>query len=323
MKTWKIGDMVETRFAYGQALLDLGRTRQDVIVLDTDLQRSNHTYMFGQENPERFYDLGIAEADTISTAAGIAAMDFTVFANSFAMFLPGRCYDQIRLQVAYAKSNVKLAGVSAGLTQGPDGASHQSFDDIGLMRQLPGMTVIVPADAEEAYQAVMSAAEVKGPIYLRFGRYPTPVLFDESYQFQIGKAKVLREGTDIVMFAAGIMVAKAIAAANQLSDKGITSTVIDVATIKPLDKETVVQHSNGKHLAVSLEEHSILNGLGSAVAETLAEMQSSPQLLRIGMNDCFGQSGKADELLEHYHLSTQQVVVSILKAIHTGQALPA
>jgi transketolase len=321
MRTWKLGDRVETRMAYGRALLELGHRRQDIIVLDADLQRSNQTYAFGQENPGHFYDLGIAEADMISTAAGMAAMNFTVFATSFAMFLPGRCYDQIRLQVAYAKSDVKLAGVSAGLTQGPDGASHQSFDDVGLMRQLPEMTVIVPADAEEAYQAVIAAAYHKGPVYLRFGRYPTPVLYDESYTFEIGKANLVRAGVDIVMYATGIMVAKALEAAEILAASGIEATVINIATIKPLDRELIAEHARGKQLAFALEEHSILNGLGSAVAETLAEFSSSPALIRIGMNDCFGQSGKADELLEYYHLSTSQVVSTVEKAVESNREL--
>jgi transketolase len=308
MKNWKLGDRIETRFAYGEGLLELGRRRQDVIVLDADLQRSNQTYAYGQEHPGYFYDLGIAEADMISTAAGMAAMNYTVFATSFAMFLPGRCYDQIRLQVAYAKSDVKLAGVSAGLTQGPDGASHQSFDDVGLMRQLPGMTVIVPADAEEAYQAVIAAAEMKGPVYLRFGRYPTPVIFDETYHFESGKAKVLRDGGEIAMFATGIMVAIALESATKLAEAGIQAAVVDIATIKPLDREAIERHASGKKLVVSLEEHSVLNGLGSAVAEALTEIPSPPNLLRIGMDDSFGQSGKANELLEHYNLSAPKVV---------------
>jgi transketolase len=318
MKTWKIGDRVETRFAYGAALLELGRRRKDIIVLDSDLQRSNQTYAFGQEHPDRFFDLGIAEADMISTAAGMAAMNFTVFATSFAMFLPGRCYDQIRLQVAYARSNVKLAGVSAGLTQGPDGASHQSFDDVGLMRQLPGMTVIVPADAEEAYQAVIAAAEAQGPVYLRFGRYPTPVMFDESYRFEIGKAQVVRQGADVAMFATGIMVDIAIQAAEELAKAGLSATVVDVATIKPLDVEAIKKYSNGKRLVMSLEEHSVLNGLGSAVAETLAELSEAPPLQRIGMNDHFGQSGKADELLDYYHLSASEVVARVESALSSA-----
>jgi transketolase len=315
MKTWKPGDRVETRFAFGEGLLEAGRRRRDILVLDADLQRSNQTFGYGQAHPERFFDMGIAEADMISTAAGMAAMGYTVFATSFAMFLPGRCYDQIRLQAAYARSDVKLAGVSAGLTQGPDGATHQSFDDVGLMRQLPGMTVIVPADAEEAYQATLAAADTRGPIYLRFGRYPTPVLFDESYRFEIGKAVTLREGTDVALFACGIMTTAALEAADLLAGAGISAGVVNVPTIKPLDAAAVLAQARGRRLAVSLEEHSILNGLGSAVAETLAEARGTPPLLRLGLKDQFGRSGTADELLAYYGLTAEAVVKEIRAAL--------
>ncbi|MFN2292529.1 MAG: transketolase family protein, partial [Anaerolineae bacterium] len=177
MLKWNVGDLVQTRDAYGEALLDVGRRRKDIAVMDSDLQRSNKTYAFGQAHPERFFDMGIAEADMVCTAAGMAATGFTVFATSFAMFVPGRAYDQIRLQLSYARENVKIIGVSAGLTQGPDGATHQALDDIALARLLPNLTVLVPADATEAYQAVLAAAEVEGPVYIRLGRYPTPVIF--------------------------------------------------------------------------------------------------------------------------------------------------
>jgi transketolase len=315
VKNWKLGDLVETRNAYGEGLLELGRRRNDVIVLDADLQRSNKTYDYGVDHPELFYDMGIAEADMVSTAAGMAAMGFTVFATSFAMFVPGRCYDQIRLQAAYAKSDIKLAGVSAGLTQGPDGASHQSFDDLGLMRQLPNLTVISPADAEEAFQAVLAAAALKGPVYLRFGRYPTPVLFDESYHFEIGKAVTLRQGGDVAIYATGIMSAVAIKAADLLMADGVDTAVVNIATIKPLDTTAVLAHASGKRLVVSLEEHSILNGLGSAIAEAIAGAGGMPALLRIGMNDTFGQSATADELLECYGLTAPAVATSVKNAL--------
>lgn len=315
MIDWKIGDLVQARKAYGVALVDLGMRREDVFVLDSDLQRSNQTYSFGQNFPERFLDIGIAEADMISTAAGIASMGFTVFAASFAMFLPGRCYDQIRLQVAYANSNVKLSGVSAGLTQGPDGASHQSIDDVALMRQLPGMTVVVPADAIETYQAVQQVADLDGPVYLRLGRYPSPVIYDQGYKFEVGKANVLSEGDDVALFSTGIMVAKAMEASKMLEKDGVQASVINISTIKPIDRETILEQSQGKKLVVSLEEHSILGGLGSAVAETLAEAKSTPPLLRIGVNDRFGQSATADELLDEYGLSAPKITDSIRKAI--------
>jgi transketolase len=320
MRTWKPGDLVETRYAFGAGLLEAGSRRENILVLDADLQRSNQTFAFGQAYPDRFFDLGIAEADMVSTAAGMAAVGFTVFAASFAMFLPGRCYDQIRLQVAYARSNVKLAGVSAGLTQGPDGASHQSFDDVGLMRQLPGMTVIIPADAEEAYQAVLAVAETSGPFYLRLGRYPTPVLFDADYRFQIGKPVVMRPGADLVLFATGIMTAKALQAAAQLEQHGLQAEVVNLHTVKPLDPQAVLPYSRGVRLAVSLEEHSVHNGLGSALAEILSSASGAPPLLRIGVPDCFGQSGLADELLEFYRLTPAAIVDAVLAHLAAGES---
>jgi transketolase len=315
MSSWKIGDLIDMRNGYGEALLNIGKERNDVIVLDSDLQRSNKTYGYGQEHPELFFDMGIAEADMISTASGMSTMGYTVFATSFAMFLPGRCYDQIRLQVAYANSNVKLAGVSAGLTQGPDGASHQSLDDVALMRQLPNMTVIVPADAEEAYQAVLASANEKKPFYLRISRYPTPIIYDRNYHFTVGKASVLRTGKDIAIYASGIMVAKALATADLLNQEGLTTSVINIATIKPLDTDAVIQHSMGKRAVFSIEEHSILGGLGSAVAETLAEHSDVPPLTRIGVKDTFGQSAKADELLDYYGLTPPKLSKQILESL--------
>ena len=312
---WTIGDRIETREAYGAALVELGRQRNDVAVLDSDLQRSNKTFAFGQAHPERFFDMGIAEADMVSTAAGMAATGFTVFATSFAMFVPGRCYDQIRLQIAYGQNNVKLVGVSAGITQGPDGATHQSFDDVALMRQLPSVTVLVPADATEAFMAVQAAAGTKDPTYIRLGRYPTPVLFDADYDFQIGAAPTLRHGADIAILATGIMVAKALDAAEILAAQKVDATVLNVPTIKPLNTDAVLDAVSGKRLAVTMEEHSILGGLGSAVAEILAESSGTPPLLRIGLDDCFGQSGTADELLEFYGLTSKQMADTILATL--------
>jgi len=312
---WKVGERVQLRDAYGEALLELGRRRQDIVVMDADLQRSNRTFNFGQAHPDRFFDMGISEADMVSTAAGMAATGMTVFATSFAMFVPGRCYDQIRLQVAYGRTNVKLVGVSAGLTQGPDGATHQSLDDVALMRQLPGMTVLVPADATETFLAVQAAAEIQGPVYIRLGRYPTPVLFDAGLGFQVGDAPVLRSGQDIVLLATGIMVAKALETADILAAQGIDATVLNVSTIKPLDADAIVGAALGKRLAVTMEEHSIIGGLGSAVAETLAGSASTPPLLCIGVEDQFGQSGVADELLEYYRLTPKQMVGTIVQRL--------
>jgi len=309
---WQVGDRVETRDAYGEALLTLGRERPDVVVMDADLQRSNKTYAFGQAHPERFFDMGIAEADMISTAAGMAATGMTVFASSFAMFVPGRCYDQIRLQLSYGQANVKIVGVSAGLTQGPDGATHQSLDDVALTRMLPGMTVLVPADAGEAYQAVMAAADIPGPVYLRMGRYPTPVLFGEDTAFQVGQTREMRKGGDVVLYATGIMTAMALETADLLARMGVEATVLNVPTLKPLSAAGIVSPARGKRLCVTMEEHWIVGGLGSAVAESLSEAGIMPPLLRIGVDDRFGLSGSADELLEHYDLTPKQMASRIL-----------
>lgn len=312
---WKPGDRVETRDAYGEALLELGRRRQDIVVLDADLQRSNKTYDFGQAHPERFFDMGIAEADMVCTAAGMAATGLTVFATSFAMFLPGRAYDQIRLQLAYGQENVKIVGVSSGLTQGPDGATHQCLDDVALTRQLPGMTVLVPADATEAYKAVLTAAEIATPVYIRLGRYPTPVIFAEDYPFKIGAVPVVRAGDDITIYATGIMTALALETAEILSDQDIEAEVLNVATIKPWNADAILAAGAGKQLCVAMEEHWISGGLGSAVAETLAEVGGTPPLLRIGVRDQFGQSASADELLEHYGLTPTQMAKTIHEAM--------
>jgi transketolase len=314
---WQIGDRVETRDAYGEALLELGRRRLEVVVMDSDLQRSNKTYEFGQAHPERFFDLGIAEADMVCTAAGMAATGCTVFATSFAMFIPGRAYDQIRLQLSYARENVKIVGVSAGLTQGPDGATHQSLDDIALTRLLPDLTVLVPADATEAYQAVLAAAEVPGPVYLRLGRYPTPVLFGEEYRFEVGAVPIMRRGGDLVIYATGIMTTLALDTADILAGRGLEAAVLNVPTLKPLNAAVILDATVGKHLAVTMEEHWISGGLGSAVAETLAEAGGGPPLQRLGVRDQFGQSATADELLMHYGLTPPQMVETILRRMET------
>ncbi len=320
MLKWKLGDRVQTRDAYGEALLELGRRRPDVAVMDSDLQRSNRTYAFGQAHPERFFDMGIAEADMVSTAAGMAATGFTVFATSFAMFVPGRAFDQIRLQLSYGQENVKIVGVSAGLTQGPDGATHQCLDDVALTRLLPGLTVLVPADATEAYKAVLAAAEVQGPVYVRLGRYPTPVLFDEDYHFEVGAAPVLRQGGDVVLYGTGIMTAMALDTAAILAERGVEATVLNVATLKPLDTAAILDAARGKRLAVAMEEHWISGGLGSAVAETLAEATGTPPLLRVGVRDQFGQSATADELLAHYGLTPPQMAETLLASVDNGSA---
>ncbi len=305
----------ETRVAYGEALLELGRERPDVVVLDADLYKSTRTVLFAQAFPERFFDLGIAEADMVSTAAGMAASGLVPYCNSFAIFLTGRCYDQVRIQVAYPALNVKLVGSSAGLTQGPDGASHQSLEDITLMRALPNMTVVVPADGLETRQATKAIAAHPGPVYMRLGRYPTPPVCGEGYRYQIGKAVQLRAGRDIAIIACGIMVAKALEAANFLAAKGLEASVINMSTIKPLDREMVERAGQEARLVVAAEEHNIIGALGSAIAEVLAEANLAP-LLRIGVRDEFGQSGMADELLDAYGLTGAKMAKQIANAWH-------
>ena len=304
----------QTRMAYGEALLALGRERGDVVALDADLYNSTRTVLFAQEFPQRFLDLGIAEADMVSMAAGMASTGLVPFANSFAIFLTGRCYDQIRIQVAYPSLNVKLVGSSAGLTQGPDGASHQSLEDVALMRALPNMAVVVPADDVETRQATRAIAEHDGPVYMRLGRYPTPTICPEGYQFQIGRSLEVRPGNDVAIIACGIMVAMALEAADILARAGVEARVVNMATIKPLDREAVVAAGRDTRLVVTAEEHSIIGGLGSAVAEVLAEGRLAP-LLRIGVNDEFGQSATADELLDHYGLTGPKVAARIQQAL--------
>jgi transketolase len=293
----------ETRLAYGEALAELGAQRPEVVVLDADLYNSTRTVVFKQAFPERFFDMGISEADMASTAAGLAAGGMIPFINSFAIFATSICYLPVRTQICYPCLPVKIAGSSAGLTQGPDGASHQSLEDIGLMRGLPNMCVLVPADGIETRQAVFAAADWPGPVYLRLGRYPVPEVHGADYHFQIGKAVTLRDGGDVSLLATGHMVVKALEAAELLAKDGIRARVINVSTIKPLDEAAVLAAARETGLLVSVEEHSILNGMGSAVAECLAGYGNLPRLVRLGVCDQFGESGVADELLARHRLT--------------------
>ncbi len=306
--------LIQTRDAYGDALLELGKANDKVVALDADLYRSTKSSVFGEAFPERFFDVGISEQDMVSTSAGLAATGFIPFVNTFAIFLTGRAYDQIRLQLCYVPLNVNLAGSSAGLTQGPDGASHQSFDDVGLMRGLPNMTVLVPADAVETAQCVWAAAETPGPVYIRLGRYPTPVIFDHTYKFKIGKAVIMREGNDVALLANGHMTAKALDAADELAREGISAAVVNVSTVKPLDVETIIAVASAVRATITIEEHSVIGGLGSAVAEALAEHKMGP-LVRMGIQDMFGQSGTADELLDCYGLTSPHIVQTVKKTL--------
>jgi transketolase len=309
--------LLETRFAYGEALLELGKQRPEIVALDADLYRSTRSVLFRDAFPDRFVDIGISEADMVSTAAGMAASGLIPFVNSFAIFLTGICYIPIRTQICYPGLNVKLVGSSAGLTQGADGASHQSLEDIALMRGLPNMIVVVPADEIETRQATFAIADWPGPAYMRLGRYPTPRLYDENYRFAIGKASVLRDpaAAEVVLFATGHEVAKSLDAAELLLGDGVAARVVNVSTIKPLDEAGVRSAAKDVALAVTVEEHSIIGGLGSAVAETLAGLPSHAPLLRIGALDRFGESALADELLQKHGLQPDGIRRSIVAAL--------
>lgn len=303
----------ETRLAYGEALLELGGRRREIVVLDSDLYKSTHTAFFRDAFPERFIDIGISEADMASTAAGMAACGLIPFCNSFAIFVTGMCYIPIRTQIAYPALPVRLVGSSSGLTQGPDGASHQSLEDMALMRGLPNMAVIAPADEIETKQATFALADWPGPAYLRLGRYPVPRLFGDDYRFAVGKAARLRPGREVALIATGHMVSKSLEAAELLAGDGLDAGVIGMATVKPLDEAAVREAAQAAALVVTVEEHSIIGGLGSAVAECVAEMSSAAPLLRLGVRDRFGESGLADELLEKHGLQPGGIRASVLQ----------
>jgi transketolase len=297
---------IATREAYGEALKDLA-VNKNVVVLDADLAKATKSIEFKKVAPERFFDMGIAEGDMIGTAAGLATCGKIPFATTFAMFAAGRAFEQIRNSVAYPNLNVKIAVTHAGVTVGEDGGSHQAIEDISLMRSIPNMVVLNPSDAVEAKKVVYAAAEYHGPVYIRFGRAATPVIHDENYEFKIGKGEILREGKDVLIVATGIMVAKALEAAEALSKENIEATVVNIATIKPLDNELIVRLAENIGKVVTAEEHSIIGGLGSAVAEVLSE-ECPTKLKRIGLKDVFGQSGNPDLLLKHYGLTAEDIV---------------
>lgn len=294
---------IATREAYGAALVELGNKNPGVVVLEADLSKSTKTAEFGKSFPNRFFQMGIAEQNMMGTAAGLAAASKIPFASSFAVFATGRVYDQIRNSIAYPRLNVKIAATHAGITVGEDGASHQSLEDIAMMRCLPNMTVFVPADAVETRAAVLAAAEIDGPVYIRLGRSGVPVLHDENnFNFKPGRAMTLRDGHDAAIIACGIMVSVAMEAAELLAAEGIAVSVLDMHTIKPLDVSAVVEAAQATGALITAEEHSILGGLGGAVAETLAEHYPVP-MKRVGIRDTFGESGKPQELLEKYGLT--------------------
>ena len=297
---------IATRDAYGEALAELGAVNENIVVLEADLSKSTKTSDFKKVYPERHFNMGIAEQNMLGVAAGFAAAGKVPFASSFAVFATGRAYDQIRNSIAYPNLNVKIAATHAGLTVGEDGGSHQMLEDIALMRALPNMTVIVPADGIETKQAVKAAAEYEGPVYIRMGRPKVPVLFGDDYKFEIGKGVVLKEGTDVTLVGTGIMVSKAVEAAELLAAEGISAAVVNISTIKPLDAELIIAQAQKTGAIVTCEEHNIYGGLGSAAAEVLVENCPVP-MTRVGVADQFGESGLPDELLEKHGLTAANI----------------
>lgn len=307
-------NMIATRDAYGEALRELGGINKDIVVLDADLSGSTKTGIFKKAYPDRFINVGIAEQNLVATAAGLATSGKIPFASTFAVFASGRAFEIIRNSVCYPKLNVKIAATHAGLSVGEDGATHQALEDLSIMRSLPNMVVLNPADAVETKQCIYKAAEYNGPVYIRLGRSKVPVLFDESYKFEIGKGIELRKGKDVTLIATGIMVKKALIAAEELEKEGISARVINISTIKPMDKDILIKAANETKGIVTIEEHSIIGGLGSAVAEVLVENKPT-YLERIGTMDTFGESGDGNLLLEKYRLNIGNIIEKAKKVL--------
>jgi len=305
---------VATRDVYGETLLELGKKRSDIVVLDADLSGSTKTGKFAKVFPERFFNLGVSEQDMIGTAAGLARAGKVPFASTFAVFGTGRAWDQIRLVICYSNTNVKLVTTHGGITVGEDGASHQALEDIALMRVLPNMTVIVPADAAETSSVINAIADYRGPVYVRLGRAKVPHVMPDDYKFEMGKAHVFRTGKDANIIAVGVMVDIAKSAAEILTDQGIDTGVINMSTIKPLDKETLLLAAKNSKVIITAEEHSVIGGLGGAVCEFLAENYPVP-VKRIGIKDLFGCSGSPGELLKYYGLTVEDIVETAIEVL--------
>ncbi|MGI6772639.1 MAG: transketolase family protein [Clostridiales bacterium] len=303
-----------TREAYGAALVELKKMNDSVVVLDADLSAATKTGTFKKAYSDSFYNCGIAESNMMGIAAGLSTIGYTVFASTFAMFAAGRSFEQIRNTIGYPHLNVKIGATHAGISVGEDGASHQCCEDIALMRTIPGMTIINPADDIEAKQAVFAAAEIEGPVYMRFGRLPVPRVFDENYKFEIGKGALLRDGTDVTIIATGLMVERALSAAEALASEGISAAVVNMATIKPIDRNIIVEAAKKTGAIVTAEEHSVIGGLGGAVSEVVSETVPVP-VLKVGVEDVFGRSGPALELLELYGLNAQNIIAKAKAAI--------
>ncbi len=304
----------EPREGYARALIELGQQHDDVFVLDADCAKSNYTNRFRDEFPDRFFNMGIAECDIVGTAAGMAALGKVPFANAYANFLTGRGYDQVRISVAYSGRNVKIVGHNAGTSAAQEGATHLPLEDIGLMRAIPDMTVIVPADSCEMEKAVRAAYEYEGPVYLRVGKLKVPDVTTADTPFEVGKAIRFREGSDVTLISTGNMLFETLKAAEILAEKGVSAEVLHMHTVKPIDSEAIAESARKTGAVVTVEEHSILNGLGSAVAETLCEKYPVP-LRRVGTKDVFGLSGTMDELMDYFGLRAEPIAATALEAI--------
>lgn len=312
---------IATRVAYGDALAEFGEQYPELVVLDADLSKSTKTVTFRQKFPDRHFNCGIAESNMMAVAAGFATTGKIVFASTFAMFAAGRAFEQVRNSIGYAHLNVKIGATHAGLSVGEDGATHQCCEDIGLMRTIPGMVVLSPADAVEARAAVEAAIKHDGPVYLRFGRLAVPVINDNpGYTFELGKGVTLADGKDVTLAATGLMVPEALEACKQLAAEGIHARVLNIHTIKPIDRELIAKAAKETGVIVTAEEHNIIGGLGSAVAETVAETCPVP-VLRVGVEDKFGQSGPAKEVLKHYGLTAEHIVEKARMALQMKQHL--
>lgn len=299
--------MIATRDAYGKALVELGKVNENVVVLDADLSKSTKTYDFSQNFPDRFFNMGIAEQNLIGAGCGLASCGKIPFVSSFAMFASGRAFEVIRNSVCYPKLNVKICATHAGITVGEDGATHQSVEDIAIMNSIPNMTVLVPADGIEAEKMIFEIAKFNGPTYVRLGRSAVPNVFDENYKFEIGKGTVLKEGQDVTIIACGIMVNEAIKAQEILQNDGISARVVNMSTIKPIDKDLIIKCAKETKAIVTAEEHSVIGGLGSVVSDILSE--NCPTLVKkVGIKDTFGESGTPNELMKKYGITSLDIV---------------
>ena len=303
-----------TRQSYGEALLELGRNNKNIVVLDADLANATKTSMFAKEFPERFFDIGIAEADMIGTAAGFATCNKIPYVSTFAVFAAGRSYDQIRNSVCYPKLNVKICATHCGITVGEDGATHQMIEDISLMRTLPNMTVVSVSDDTQTKWAVQEISKINGPVYLRLARLATPIIYDENQKFEIGKAIQIGDGTDATVFATGITVSEAIKAQEKLKEQNINIRVVDIHTIKPIDKDMIIKCAKETKKLISIEDHNIIGGLGSAISEVLTE-NCPTKLTRLGIKDTFGKSGKAEELMKYFEITSENIINSIVNSL--------